>query len=326
MSSARESDADVRQPGRRPARRSSCARRTTASRFAIASPSTARPPGPSSRKRPASTCPRDRRRGCCRGRRCDKYAPGLRGPLPGGRVRHRVGAARRLGLPRALQDARAASGRSITESALDETLLRLAPRAGRARRRVSHQVPGSRRRASASARCSRNSTLPWTMPWRVDHRRRPRRAHPRVGSGAGSRAAVADRRQPAGSSRDARHGAGGRRATARSTPSDLNAFTDLAAEMGWEYALVDANWNLMQTGTIEDVIAHAKAKNVGLLLLVQLRRPAQRRHRGAARPHVDARARAARSSEAAARGASRASRWTSGRATSRIASRSIATS
>jgi alpha-glucosidase len=46
---------------------------------------------------------------------------------------------------------------------------------------------------------------------------------------------------------------------------DLNAFTDLAAEMGWEYALVDANWNLMESGTIEDVIAHAKAKNVGLL-------------------------------------------------------------
>jgi hypothetical protein len=46
---------------------------------------------------------------------------------------------------------------------------------------------------------------------------------------------------------------------------DLNAFTDLAAEMGWEYALVDANWNAMQSGKIEDVIAHAKAKNVGLL-------------------------------------------------------------
>jgi beta-lactamase superfamily II metal-dependent hydrolase len=35
--------------------------------------------------------------------------------------------------------------------------------------------------------------------------------------------------------------------------------------MRWEYALVDANWNAMQTGTIEDVIRHAKEKNVGLL-------------------------------------------------------------
>src|SRR3954447_151064 len=46
---------------------------------------------------------------------------------------------------------------------------------------------------------------------------------------------------------------------------DLNAFTDLAAEMGWEYALVDANWNFMETGTIQGVIAHAKEKHVGLL-------------------------------------------------------------
>jgi alpha-glucosidase len=46
---------------------------------------------------------------------------------------------------------------------------------------------------------------------------------------------------------------------------DLNAFTDLAAEMGWEYALVDANWDRMLSGRIEDVIAHAKEKGVGLL-------------------------------------------------------------
>ena len=46
---------------------------------------------------------------------------------------------------------------------------------------------------------------------------------------------------------------------------DLNAFTDLAADMGWEYALVDANWDRMQSGTIDDVIAHAKQKGVGLL-------------------------------------------------------------
>jgi hypothetical protein len=46
----------------------------------------------------------------------------------------------------------------------------------------------------------------------------------------------------------------------------LNAFTDLAADMGWEYSLVDANWNLMQTGRIDDVLAHAREKNIGLLL------------------------------------------------------------
>jgi alpha-glucosidase len=45
----------------------------------------------------------------------------------------------------------------------------------------------------------------------------------------------------------------------------LNAFTDLAAEMTWEYSLVDANWNFMQSGRIEDVLAHARGKGVGLL-------------------------------------------------------------
>ncbi len=45
----------------------------------------------------------------------------------------------------------------------------------------------------------------------------------------------------------------------------LNAFTDLAADMTWEYSLVDANWNFMQSGRIEDVVAHAREKGVGLL-------------------------------------------------------------
>jgi len=36
--------------------------------------------------------------------------------------------------------------------------------------------------------------------------------------------------------------------------------------VGWEYALFDANWNAMESGSIADVIAHAKQKNVGLLL------------------------------------------------------------
>jgi alpha-glucosidase len=43
-------------------------------------------------------------------------------------------------------------------------------------------------------------------------------------------------------------------------------FIDLAAEMGWEYVLVDANWTIMDHGTIHDVIRHAKSKGVGVLL------------------------------------------------------------
>ena len=43
-------------------------------------------------------------------------------------------------------------------------------------------------------------------------------------------------------------------------------FVDLAAEMGWEYVLVDANWDIMDNGNIHDVIRHAASKGVGVLL------------------------------------------------------------
>ncbi len=48
--------------------------------------------------------------------------------------------------------------------------------------------------------------------------------------------------------------------------SKLKTFVDLCAEMGWEYSLVDANWNIMKNGTIHDLIAYADGKGVGLLL------------------------------------------------------------
>ena len=43
-------------------------------------------------------------------------------------------------------------------------------------------------------------------------------------------------------------------------------FVDLAAEMGWEYVLVDANWTVMDNGNIHDVLRYAKQKGVGILL------------------------------------------------------------
>jgi alpha-glucosidase len=46
----------------------------------------------------------------------------------------------------------------------------------------------------------------------------------------------------------------------------LAAFIDLAAEMGWEYSLVDANWNLMDPAALQRVLAHAREKHVGVLL------------------------------------------------------------
>jgi alpha-glucosidase len=46
----------------------------------------------------------------------------------------------------------------------------------------------------------------------------------------------------------------------------LNSFTDLAAEMGWEYSLIDANWNLMDPAALQRVLAHAREKHIGMLL------------------------------------------------------------
>lgn len=43
-------------------------------------------------------------------------------------------------------------------------------------------------------------------------------------------------------------------------------FVDLAAAMGWEYVLVDANWTIMDNGNIHDVLRYAKSKGVGVLL------------------------------------------------------------
>ena len=49
-------------------------------------------------------------------------------------------------------------------------------------------------------------------------------------------------------------------------PEKLKSFVDLAAEMSWEYSLVDANWNLMPRNTIPDLVQYAAKKNVGILL------------------------------------------------------------
>lgn len=45
----------------------------------------------------------------------------------------------------------------------------------------------------------------------------------------------------------------------------LRSFIDLAAEMGWPYALMDANWNLSGDNALETLTAYAATKNVGLL-------------------------------------------------------------
>lgn len=108
-----------------------------------------------------------------------------------------------------------------------------------------------------------SSTLPWTLPWRVVI----------IGDEAGrilESDLIRDLSAPTRLA-DTAWIRPGRAAWSWWSDSDsprhaerLNAFTDLAAEMGWEYALVDANWNRMETGRIEDVVEHAKEKKVGL--------------------------------------------------------------
>jgi len=46
----------------------------------------------------------------------------------------------------------------------------------------------------------------------------------------------------------------------------LMKFVDLAVEMGWEYSLVDANWDLMENGNIEEVVKYANSKGIGIFM------------------------------------------------------------
>jgi len=45
----------------------------------------------------------------------------------------------------------------------------------------------------------------------------------------------------------------------------MTPFIDLAAEMGWPYSLIDANWNLINDTSLKDLIAYGRKKKVGLL-------------------------------------------------------------
>ena len=57
--------------------------------------------------------------------------------------------------------------------------------------------------------------------------------------------------------------------SASESPKDFNVlkkYVDFSAEMGWEYSLVDANWNNMKNGDLEKLTKYANSKKVGLLV------------------------------------------------------------
>ncbi len=48
--------------------------------------------------------------------------------------------------------------------------------------------------------------------------------------------------------------------------NSLKKYIDLSKQMGWEYSLVDANWDIMEGGNIEQLVTYAKEQGIGLSL------------------------------------------------------------
>lgn len=46
----------------------------------------------------------------------------------------------------------------------------------------------------------------------------------------------------------------------------LKSFVDLSSKMGWEYSLVDANWDIMKGGDVRGLIDYAQKRNIGIWL------------------------------------------------------------
>jgi len=109
------------------------------------------------------------------------------------------------------------------------------------------------------------STTPWTLPWRVIV----------VGGSAGEVAAsdlVTHLAQPSRLDDDS-WVRPGRVAwswwSQNDSPRDLDRlreYVDLAAEFGWEYSLVDANWNVHSDGEMRDLVRYAADRGVRLWL------------------------------------------------------------
>jgi hypothetical protein len=110
-----------------------------------------------------------------------------------------------------------------------------------------------------------SSTLPWTLPWRVLV----------VGTTPATivESTLVEDLAPATKMTDTSWIKPGRASWSwwSDDPSPKNemaltSFIDFGAEMGWEYSLIDANWNLMDPAALQRVLAHAREKKVGILM------------------------------------------------------------
>jgi hypothetical protein len=109
------------------------------------------------------------------------------------------------------------------------------------------------------------STLPWDMPWRFIT----------IGASLSDiyKSQMVNNLSEAPAMKDFSWVKPGRSSwswiSAPDSPRDYNAlkkFVDLSAEMHWEYSLVDANWETMKNGTLEQLICYAAQKGVGILV------------------------------------------------------------
>ncbi len=109
-----------------------------------------------------------------------------------------------------------------------------------------------------------HSTLPWETPWRVII----------LGKNLGTivESSLVTHLNPPSQVEDTRWIKPGRvswswwsKSDSPKNFDDLCEFIDLAAEMGWEYSLIDANWNKMGNATIRKLARYAQNKGIGLL-------------------------------------------------------------
>lgn len=109
-----------------------------------------------------------------------------------------------------------------------------------------------------------SSKLPWTMPWRyiIVGNTVNDIAESSMGYHLAAPCKLDDISwiKPGRSSWEWWSSTGGRNV------KNLKEFIDLAAEMSWEYSLIDGGWPKMPEGAVEELVSYAKSKNVGITI------------------------------------------------------------